>query len=326
MTGRRYTYTHHLENGVHLRAFSLDDKIDPQAVVLRNYEVPPLGVKALSSFKKRYPIIQKVSSLCHIPTAIGDVPYEIPEALGPFKEGVVDRRLFSNPSLFDGPIIHFRRSQVKYDGIVLSRAGYFDFLATNGAYNQVPAEAGGNPYGLPEGKTLADIVREGKILQEDQMVNYLGQAFLIIANGEMGMVQRAKGMGVVAGIPAVAGATPRWDDYKTRADIMLRGVEIDAAARERIYMQANQEFGPGSETPVGFFAPGFTFADYIQDETARELREEFRLFPGEYSIQQYLLVDDRGFTSSSMPFLGTFVTTPLSWDEIAKRCLGDPEV
>lgn len=318
-------YTHTFPNGTKLEAFSLDPQLDPEDIIRQNLQAKPLGVAKLEELVQQFPIVQDVDDLGKIETIIVDDPYTVPIVLQPFAQVVIKELLRKSPNMFPGPIIRY--SPAEKGGMTLSRANYFDFLATNRSFDKVPADYAGNPHGLPEGKTLVEIVNEGKILGRGDMVNYLGQAFFVIADGQFGFVQRAAGLGIVAGIPAVAGGTPPFDDYKTRADKLLRGVEgLTEKQRERIYANAKAQSGPNSKEPVGFFAPDFSFSRYIAGETAKEMKEEFLLEPEEFKIVRYKLVENLTSSTASTPFIATVIKTDKSWSQIADECYGDPQV
>ncbi len=331
MESKSNKHIHTLPDGTRLTAYSVDPDLQQsgiQKIVEANLQ-KPLGQAALAELAQQYPIIHNVEDLNHLKTEIVDNSYQIPVVLRPFADAVVAERLAINPSMFPGPIMSCTFTE---GGMVLSRANYFDFLGTNGSFEQVPANYADNPHHLPEGKTLAEIVNEENVVSEGNsltradMVNYLGQAFVVVADGQLGFVQRASGMGVVANVPALAGGTPPFDDYQTRTAAMLKDVKLSDAVRKQIYANAKAKFGPESANPVGFFAPGFNFADYITAETAKEMMEEFCLQPNEFIIDNYILLENRTNGNDSTSAIGTVVKTHLGWDKIADRCYGNPGV
>lgn len=317
-------FTHRFSDGTLLEAFSVDPHTDPEEVVKANLAKPALGQAALESLAKQLPVVFDVTDLREVPTVIIDQPYEVPEVLRPFSAVVVQELLAKNPSMFPGPIIAYARRE---EGMELRRANYFDFLSTNRSFDKVPANYAGNPSQLPESKTLAEIVNEGRVLTRADMVNYLGQAFFVIADGQLGYVQRATGLGIAAGIPATAGGTPPFDDYHTRASAMLRGVSgLTDEQRTVIYANARKNFGPESQCPVGFFAPDFSFPDYIIKETAKEMNEEFLMKPEEFDVVRFKVTENMTLGTASTPFIATVIRTTLSWSTLAERCYGNPGV
>lgn len=322
MANAKY-FTHTFSDGTTLEAFSVDPNTDPEEMTRESLKGKPLGESSLEELAKLFPIPFDVDDLRKIKTTIVDNPYHIPEVLKPFAQEVITEQLRRNPSMFPGPIMAYQRDG---DEIVLRRANYFDFLATNRAFDCVPAGYANNPHHLPEGKTLAEIVSEGKIITRGEMVNYLGQAFPVVADGQLGIVQRAKGLGIVAGVPALAGGTPPFDDYATRADAMLRGVELSSEAREKVYVNARKQFGPNSKKPVGFFAPDFSFPGYIAAETAKEMKEEFLLEPDEFRVICYMLTENLTTGTASTPSIATVIVTDKSWSKIADHCYGNAGV
>jgi len=324
-------YVYELEGDNPLVAYKIQPGLRLQDIIRRNIEKggKPLGYNKLENLTNELVIAHSVYDLRNIEDKIKirDKPYKIPLILQPFAEEVIAELKNKHPDAFPGPVMSCKFGSNGELNIV--RGNYFHFFACEKSFNRVPADYAGNPSGFPEGKTLAEIVKDGKLLSRNDMVSYIGLAFFMVdSESRLGFVQRGKGTSIVSGL-AVSGGTPPFKDYKTWVDDRLKenGQEgISLENRIPLYEQAKELIGPNKPCAYGFFSPNFSFPEYIESNIAIELSEEFKLKQRDYEVVQYHVVDNKMWIPDSAPFIAVVIRTKKPWEKIANDCYGDPKV
>lgn len=331
MKQKSIPYIYKLDRSSHLVVYRIQPGLRLQDLIRKNIKEggTPLRDDTLKNLTNELVILHSVSDLRNIEDKIHikDEPYEIPAILQPFAEEVIAELQRKNPSAFPGPVMSSRFGS---DGeINIVRGNYFQFFACEKSFDKIPADYARNPSGFPEGKTLAEIVREGKLLSRNDMVNYLGVAFFIIdSENRLGFVQRGKGNTVVSGL-AVSGSTPPFVDYTTWVDDRLKEngqKDVPLEARIPLYEKARELMGPKKPCAYGFFSPNFSFPEYIERNIAKELKEEFKLEPRDYQIVQYHIVKNQMWIPDSVPFIAAVIRAKKPWEKIASDCYGDANV
>ena len=241
-------YQHDLGGGIFLNAYSLDPKIDETALreMVVGKDAGRGSVANLEKLANDFQFVGEINSFGELKVEVSDKPYEVPEQLKPYRMAL-DEKLKAEGK-FNGPVALLNGAFGS--SLKLSPGGYFDFMATK--LNVVPADLVPDKY--PKGKTLKELMPELGITNE-QRARYFALAFSMMPSDseEFGLVQRAKGLGIAAGVMSLSGATP---GFKKE-----------------------------------FFEKGFNFKEYYEGIITQEMGEEYALNPGEFKLNGAYLID-----------------------------------
>lgn len=298
MTTKYPSYEHDLGNGLLLEAYSLNPKInklDLEGMILsKDGKSEPVD---LCDIAKDILVVAELNSLKGLEINVSDEVYSVPKQLQSYRSLLGDenerRRRIEAYRCKAGNVDALQDLYAIFNGSVLVIKGDVKLplgICRGGFFDFKATELIAIPSLLlpevyPTGETISKLLPKYG-LDINQLARYLAFAFIVLlSNGEeVSFVHRAKGLGIAPDCMAISGATPYFHE--------------------------------------DFFKKGFNFQQYFESEVKREIREEYKLLPHEFTIGKCYLTDDK----KSIPCVAIEIITYLSTHEIAERCYGDIKV
>ncbi|MBI1970187.1 hypothetical protein HYS47_00415 [Candidatus Woesearchaeota archaeon] len=246
-----------------LHAYALDDLTEDDLTALIEQQQRPDSQRdgesgasihaLLRHLAEQKPVKAVVNFLDDIVVVPDEREYEIPAAFQPFRQALETQ--LRERGMFNGPIMVVRGDVVL--PLRLCKGGFFDYKATE--LTAVPADILPDKY--PAGRTVKELLHDYSLfdygLSPDHLARYLGITFVMLTRDgtEVGLVQRAKHLGVAPDCIALSGATPPFTE--------------------------------------NLFEPGFDFPGYLKKCVAGEMKDEYHFEPEEFGIGRCYLIDDR---------------------------------
>jgi len=249
------TVHYRLSNHSVLHAYALNDMPEDDLADLIEQQQRPDSQRDEESIRAllrhlagEKPVKAVVNFLDDIAVVPDEREYEIPAAFQPFRQALETR--LRERGMFNGPIMVVRGDVVL--PLRLCKGGFFDYKATE--LTAVPADVLPDRY--PAGRTVKELLH-GYSLSPDHLARYLGVAFVMLARdgSEVGLVQRAKHLGVAPDCISLSGCTPPFTE--------------------------------------NLFEPGFDFTNYLRRCIDGEMKDEYHLEPQEFGIGRCYVIDDR---------------------------------
>ena len=242
-------YEYDLGNSLNLRAFSIDPRLSEDGLAQLLSSMSNRDVISLEVHAKDMHLVAKLDSLSELELKVLPERYRVPEQLFPYRQALDEKLLREGKKNNDVLIV---KGDIKVP-LHIIRGGYFDFMATK--LSEVPSKLLPDLY--PANKTIGELLQEYGLRSSD-MARYLGFGFIVMpSNGEeISFVQRAKELGIVAGVMGFPGMTPHFHE--------------------------------------DFLKENFNFQKYFEQEIARELQEEYRLLSNEFRTGRCYLIYNKG--------------------------------